>query len=113
VSGFAFWRPLRGALVGVTVASALTLAAPPASALKIDVVKSPGGIEAWLVQEPSVPLVAINFAFRGGTSQDPTGKPGVANMISALLDEGAGPYDSRAFHEALDERAVEERMILV
>jgi len=109
VSGFASWRLLRGALAAAAVVSALTLAAPSASALKIDVVRSPGGIEAWLVQEPTVPLVAISFAFRGGTSQDPADKPGVAHMMSALLDEGAGPYDSRAFHEALDERAVEFR----
>jgi zinc protease len=108
VSGFAFWSPLRGVLAAATLASALTLAAP-ASALKIDVIKSPGGIEAWLVQEPAVPLIAINFAFRGGSSQDPAGKTGVANMVTALLDEGAGSYDSRAFREALDERAVEFR----
>jgi zinc protease len=101
--------PLRAALGAATVALALTVAVSPASAVKIDVVKSPGGIEAWLVQDATVPLVAISFAFRGGASQDPAEKPGVANMMSALLDEGAGPYDSRAFHQKLDERAVEFR----
>jgi zinc protease len=91
------------------VAVVLAVAASPAGAVKIDVIKSPGGIEAWLVQEPSVPLVAISFAFRGGTSQDPADKPGVANMVSALLDEGAGPFDSRTFHHALGDRAVDFR----
>ena len=103
------WHRLRAALAAVIAACALAATAPPAKALKIDVITSPGGIEAWLVQEPTVPLVAISFAFRGGTSQDPTDKPGVANMVSALLDEGAGPYDSRAFHQALDDRAIEFR----
>jgi zinc protease len=95
--------------IGVAVAAmvAVVSAASPALALKIETVKSPGGIEAWLVHEPATPVVAISFAFRGGSSQDPAGKPGVANMISALLDEGAGPYDSRTFHQAIDDRAVE------
>jgi zinc protease len=109
VSGFTVLNPLRAALAAVIVAAALVFAPAPASAVKIDVVKSPGGIEAWLVQDATVPLVAISFAFRGGTSQDPADKPGVANMMSALLDEGAGPYDSRAFHQKLDEKAVEFR----
>lgn len=109
MSGFAFRHWVRAALASAVTAAVFTTAVPPALALKIEVIKSPGGIEAWLVREPSVPLVAIDFAFRGGTSQDPVDKPGVANMVSALLDEGAGKYDSRAFHQALDERAVEFR----
>jgi zinc protease len=109
VNGFALRHCLRTALAAVILAWALAAAAPPALALKVNVIKSPGGIEAWLVHEPSVPLVGISFAFRGGTSQDPPGKPGVAHMVSALLDEGAGSYDSRKFHQALDERAVQFR----
>ena len=47
-----------------------------------------------------MPLVAIEFAFTGGASQDPADKPGVANMVSALLDEGAGELDAKAFQRA-------------
>ena len=57
------------------------LAAQPAGATKIERVVSPGGIEAWLVREPSLPLVALNFAFAGGASQDPADKPGVGYMV--------------------------------
>ncbi len=78
----------------------------PAYAMKIQKVVSPGGIEAWLVEEDAVPLVAINFAFRGGSSQDPAGKPGVANMLSSLLDEGAGDLDSAAYQEKLQDLSV-------
>ena len=60
-------------------------AAPP-----IERVVSPGGIEAWLVRHPSVPLVAIEFTFRGGAAQDPAGRPGTAHLVAALLDEGSG-----------------------
>lgn len=109
MSGFASRFLLRGALAAGTVAATLATASLPAQALKIEEIRSPGGIAAWLVQEPAVPLVAISFAFRGGSSQDPADKPGVANMVSTLLDEGAGPYDSHAFHQKLDEHAIEFR----
>jgi zinc protease len=78
-----------------------------AEATTIQRVVSPGGIEAWLVQEPSVPLIALDFAFRGGANQDPVDKPGVATMATALLDEGAGELDSKSFHERLEAKAIE------
>jgi zinc protease len=109
VSGSTVGHRLSAVFAAATVGLSLVAAAPPAQAVKIDVVRSPGGIEAWLVQDQTVPLIAINFAFRGGSSQDPADKPGVANVVSALLDEGAGPYDSRALHQELDARAVEFR----
>lgn len=92
------------ALVG---ASLLVAAAAPAAATKIDRVVSPGGIEFWLVQEPTVPLIAMDFAFRGGTSQDPVDKAGVASMVAGLIDEGAGDLTSRTFHERLEAKAIE------
>lgn len=82
------------------------LVASAAHATKIERVVSPGGIEAWLVHEPSLPLIAVEFAFRGGANQDPADKPGVASMAAELLDEGAGDLDSNAFHERLEERAI-------
>jgi zinc protease len=77
------------------------------AASKIQAITSPGGIRAWLVSEPSVPIVAIDYAFTGGANADPAGKPGVATMVGALLDEGAGKLDARAFQEMLEERAVQ------
>jgi zinc protease len=78
-----------------------------ASATKIERIVSPGGITAWLVDEPSVPLIALDFAFKGGTTQDPPGKPGVAMLATALLDEGAGDIDSKSFHEEVEAKAIE------
>ena len=80
--------------------------ARPASAMKIQTIKSPGGIEAWLVEEHTVPLVAMRFAFRGGSSQDPEGKSGLANFLSAMLDEGAGDLSSSQFQERQEELAM-------
>lgn len=78
-------------------------------AMKIQTVKSPGGIEAWLVEEHSVPIIALQFAFRGGSAQDPAGKEGVANFVTTMLDEGAGDLNDRRFHELLEELAVKMR----
>jgi zinc protease len=86
----------------------LTLASAPASAAtKIQHLISPGGIEAWFVQDATVPLIAMEYAFGGGAAQDPADKPGVANMVASLIDEGSGDLDSKTFHERLDRRAIE------
>ena len=81
--------------------------APAQAAAKIQRVTSPGGIEAWLVQDATVPLVAMQFAFRGGSAQDPANKPGVAQLMADNLDEGAGDLDSNAYHERLERRAIQ------
>ncbi|WP_456640464.1 M16 family metallopeptidase [Bradyrhizobium sp. USDA 10063] len=80
---------------------------PSQAATKIQRLVSPGGIEAWFVQDSTVPLIAMEYAFGGGASQDAAGKPGVGNLVADLLDEGSGDLDSRTFHERLDRRAIE------
>jgi len=71
----------------------------PASALTVEEITSEKGVKAWLVEEHSVPLIAIKFAFLGGASQDPVGKEGLADMMSDLLTEGAGDLPAAAFKE--------------
>ncbi|MDJ1157879.1 pitrilysin family protein [Chelatococcus sp. SYSU_G07232] len=78
-----------------------------ASPRMIERVVSPGGIEAWLVEEHAVPLIAMEIAFVGGAAQDPAGKHGAGYLLASLLDEGAGPYDADAFQEKLAEKAIE------
>ncbi|MEO1200498.1 MAG: pitrilysin family protein [Pseudomonadota bacterium] len=85
---------------------ALVVLVLPARAIDIQRVVSPGGIEAWLVEDNTVPLITMNFAFQGGASQDPADLPGVASMLSVLLDEGAGDYSALEFQERLEELAV-------
>ncbi|MFO1133650.1 MAG: pitrilysin family protein [Rhodoblastus sp.] len=75
-------------------------------AAAVQEIRTPGGLSAWLVEDYAVPLVAVQFAFRGGASQDPAERPGLATLLGGLLDEGAGPYDSAGFHEAMDDLAV-------
>lgn len=78
----------------------------PAAAMKIERVVSPGGIEAWLVRDSMLPVVALEFSFRGGAALDPPGKEGRALMAMNLLTEGAGDLDSQAFAAQLEDRAI-------
>ena len=91
----------------VAGATALASAMPAQAAAKIQHLVSPGGIEAWFVQDSTVPLIAMEYAFDGGASQDPANKPGVGNLVADLIDEGSGDLDSKTFHERLDRRAIE------
>ena len=78
-----------------------------ASAMTIEKIVSPAGIEAWLVREKALPLVTLNYVLHGGTTQDETDKAGTANLAADLLDEGAGDLDGKTFHERLENRAIE------
>ncbi len=85
---------------------------PPAAAStaqnsRIIEVVSPGGIKAWLVKDTTLPLIALEFAFRGGSAQDGAGKAGLANLTASLLDEGAGEMNAAAFQQALADSAVD------
>lgn len=65
------------------------------------------GAEAWLVEETTVPVIAVEIAFRGGASQDPADKGGLVSLMATLLDEGAGDMRADAFQETLEEKAIE------
>jgi zinc protease len=88
---------MRHIPLSATILAALFLVAIPARAVTVDRVVSPSGIEAWLVQDHTLPIVTLELSFRGGAATDPVGKSGLATMTTALLDEGAGELDSQAF----------------
>lgn len=79
---------------------------PASRAEHVQRIVTPGGLTAWLVESYAVPLVALEFAMRGGAAQDPAGKPGLATLLAATIDEGAGPLDARAFHRAIEDHAI-------
>ena len=101
-------KPVHRAAVAIAIPllTAVTSAAP-ASATTIERVVSASGIEAWLVHEPAVPLIAIDFAFSGGAAQDPAGKAGTAYLAASTLNDGVGEFDSKTFHERLERKAIE------
>jgi zinc protease len=78
----------------------------PARAVEVQRVVSPGGIEAWLVEDHRNPIISLDLAFRGGAALDPAGREGLANLLAGLLDEGAGELDSEAFQARLAELSI-------
>lgn len=73
--------------------------------IAIQEVTSPGGITAWLVEERSIPIVAMEIDFQGGTSLDRPGKEGAVNLMTGLLEEGTDDMDAAAFQRATEELA--------
>ncbi|WP_126979065.1 M16 family metallopeptidase [Frigidibacter oleivorans] len=87
-------------------AAVLCLSALPLrAAVDIQTVTSPGGIDAWLVEDHSIPFVALELRFRGGASLDAPGKRGATYLMTALLEEGAADLDAQGFAAARESLA--------
>jgi zinc protease len=100
-------KGMRVVSLAAAIAATSIMFAASAGATTIERVVSPGGIEAWLVHERAVPLIAVEFAFAGGAVQDPPGKAGTAALTASLLDAGAGDLDSTAFTDRLERKAIQ------
>lgn len=74
--------------------------------LDVQKFKTPAGIEVWLVEDKTVPVVSLTFSFDGGLVYDPEDKPGVGRLVSILLDEGAGQLTSQEFQSRLNDNAI-------
>lgn len=87
---------------------ALLVIASPAMAGKIDAVKTNAGQVAWTSYDTALPLFSLRLSFdHAGTAYDPKGKEGLAAFASRMMTEGAGDLPSRAFHEALEDKAID------
>ncbi len=93
-------RPFR-TLAGLLAAAVLILPGA-AKAIEIEEVTSPGGIEAWLVEDHSIPFVALDIWFMGGASLDPEDARGAVHLMTGLLEEGAADMNARAFAERVE-----------
>ena len=91
-------------LARILFAALLVLCAPAARAA-VERVVSPGGVEAWLLTDRSLPILAISMSFIGGAAQDGTGREGTADLMADVLTEGAGDLDSEAFRARLEDLA--------
>ncbi len=81
----------------------------PAQAKVLDIqnVTSPNGITAWLVEDHSVPVLSLEFAFRGaGAVNDGEATQGLARMASNTMDEGAGDLNAKEFQKELQDLSV-------
>jgi zinc protease len=82
--------------------AALAFALPAHANIEIEELTSPGGIQAWLVEDHSIPFVAIDIWFRGGSVLEAPEQRGATYMMMGLLEEGAGDMDASAFAEAVE-----------
>lgn len=85
------------------------LALPAHAELNIQTVTSPGGITAWLAEDHNIPFTALEIRFTGGTSLDQAGKRGAVNLMTGLIEEGAGDLDAQGFAAARDSLAASFR----
>jgi len=85
--------------------AALLLALPARAEIAIEVVQTPAGHTAWLVENHDIPFVALELRFQGGASLEPADKRGATNLMVALLEEGSGDLDAQEFATRLEELA--------
>lgn len=75
--------------------------------LPIQEVKTASGLSVWLVEDHSLPVIAVKFLFaESGTTLDPDNKQGLVRMLSNTMDEGAGDLDSQTFQKALSDHSI-------
>ncbi|MFZ3581234.1 M16 family metallopeptidase [Loktanella sp. DJP18] len=75
------------------------------AAVNIQQVTSPGGINAWLVEDHAIPFTALDIRVVGGASIDEPGKRGATNLMMAVIEEGAGDMDAQTFQTRREELA--------
>jgi len=80
--------------------------AAPAYAADIKNIDLGKNAEVWFAEDHTVPIIAFNISLPAGSAYDPAGKAGLAAFTGAMIDEGAGDMDSKAFHEALANKAI-------
>jgi zinc protease len=103
-----FGRGQALALVAAFLLFALAFAPAPAFAQRqegvpVERVVSPGGIEAWLVSDSTVPMIVMRAYWRGGSAGEPDEVSGVTGVFADMLTEGAGAMDANGFKERLEE----------
>ncbi|WP_085864321.1 M16 family metallopeptidase [Pseudooctadecabacter jejudonensis] len=86
-------------LIAALTLSVTAVTAQAQTQINIQEVTSPSGIEAWLVEENSIPFAAIEFVFDGGAVLDAPDKRGATNLMMGLIEEGAGDLTAREFQE--------------
>ena len=91
------------------IAIFLLVAVPLRAEVDITPVTSPSGLNAWLVEEHSIPFVSIELIFQGGATLDSDEQAGAVNLMTALLEEGAGDMDAQAFATRSEELATRLR----
>lgn len=62
----------------------------------------PNGLKVIFIRKNKLPIVQLNFLFNSGSKFDPADKKGLANLLSMVIDEGAGQYNSLELSDEFD-----------
>jgi len=101
-------------IAALTVSVALSAQAPdrgrppapgPAPVLKLPAIQKrqlTNGLPVWMVELHEVPVVQVNLAVFRGSAEDPPGRFGVTNLMTAMLEEGAGSRAALEIADAVD-----------
>ena len=98
---------LKYSVLSLVGTFALLVSVLHANAINIKEVKSDNGVTALMVEDYTLPIIAISFSFEGGSTQDKPGKEGTVRLMTALMDEGAGELDNVEFQSRLEELGIE------
>ena len=93
----------------IVLVHSLAVITTPAKAIKVERVVTDGGLNAWLVQDSTNPIITLQLAFKGSAALDPKQKLGLANLAASTIDEGAGELSSQVFQQTLEDHAIRMR----
>lgn len=75
--------------------------------LDIQEITTEGGLSVWLVEDDSIPVISMDFSFKGaGSSNETVETQGTARLLSNTMDEGAGEIKSEEFQKELRDLSI-------
>jgi predicted Zn-dependent peptidase len=73
----------------------------PFQAPQVTTQKLANGLTLWLVPRPGFPKVSYTLAVRGGLAADPQDRPGLAELLTATIDQGTATRTAKEIAEEL------------
>ena len=94
------------------VRAGLTMVIPAAAGLAPVSLILSNGVRALAVRTHVTPAVTINVALEAGSMHDPEAHPGVAFLLSRIIDRGTTERSAEEISEDLDLRGVSLRLFV-
>jgi zinc protease len=60
------------------------------------------GLTVLVVEQHALPIVQVHALIKSGSAQDPPDKPGLANLVAGLLDEGTAGRSAKQIAEEIE-----------
>ena len=92
-------RVLLGFIMGLAILSPLS---GQTMSLPVERTVMDNGLILLVLQQPTIPIVNVRVMIKAGALFDPEDKPGVANLVADLLDEGTSRRSSVEIADAID-----------